>query len=110
MSQEHPYGDYEADLESKGLKEKYDALIAARRKLLITSSGEYNEEFYDASTEFADKLQTKHEDYEDYYAYHVIAGGTPGVLHHFDFDGDDSVEKWLKKQQAKFATEDRERA
>ncbi|MEK7549217.1 MAG: hypothetical protein AAB496_01880 [Patescibacteria group bacterium] len=46
--------------------------------------------------EFAKNLQKKYSDYHDYRLYCIVVGSTPTKeCSKFDFEGDDSVEKFL---------------
>lgn len=52
--------------------------------------------FFSKVYEFGKELQLKHSDCLDYLAYHILIGSTPmKECSHFDFEGDDSVEKFL---------------
>lgn len=55
-----------------------------------------NEKEYSIIVNFAKKLQNKHPDYQNYRLYHLFIGSTPPEdCPKFDFEGEDSIEKFL---------------
>lgn len=77
---------------------KYAELKAVFYELLARPDAD---ELYSRMAEFAKKLRAKYEDYEDYGLYHILGGSTPEdlTLPKWDFEGDDSIEFFLRRLQ-----------
>lgn len=55
---------------------------------------------------FSDYLKTKYSQKEllDTYAYHALIGSTPVKTNRFDFEGEDSVFRYITKKTAEFSS------
>ncbi len=83
-------------------KEKFEAL-RARKLAIFNRAGEKNEEFFEETMNRGRKLLEKYPNAREYAAFHVLIGSSePSGILYEDFEGDDSVEKYLGELEEKY--------
>jgi hypothetical protein len=90
------------------LPEKYKdkAELAFELKKIVSSvmkdSPKNNYKNYNKLVDFAVDLEKKYEDARQYYLFHVLIGSSVISTDKFDFEGDNSIEKFLRSQNARY--------
>ncbi len=83
--------NFESISQKENFKEKADILKSRVLKLVKKDPS-----IFWKMSEFGRILKSKHNNCLDFLAYHILIGSTPiGECKRFDFQGDDSVEKFL---------------
>ena len=87
--------------EIKDKKEVALKLKEIKNSFLTKNSSEENKKNWDALVVFAKKIRNKYKDASSYWTYNFLIGSSTSeekTPNKFDFEGDDSIEKFLRSK------------